>query len=426
MSDKELDNIFNKKLSNREFAFNPSNWEAMEAMLDAEKGKGAFYWWSSAAILVFGLFVSGLIFIQGNPVGTRSSIENIVNSIEANDQEINGTISQELNNQDMISDISSEQDNLQETPVSNIQKEIQESNSSNLAVEEVRESIEQPSIDDADAVSESRASDQDQIVSEVVSDNIEEHLPFEVEELPTISNLDQVVLGYKGISLVSQKTKSLKFNVRTNRVRPNVIRRYQKQHEFSLQAGPDFSRSIKPNDLTTGVLVGANYQYRFSYTWSLNVAVNYSTRTSLGVALSSDSAFLGFGWENVETVVHNDRLDYIEVPIEIAYNINPKHQVGFGTYVSGIFNVNSRIDKIHSSTKGIGKTTSRKENGISENFRLLDYGVTGSYFYQYSPSIAVGAQLKYGLPDITKNVDIPLNGDDQNIQTRIILKYRLF
>lgn len=425
MSEKDLDDIFRKKLTNREFAFNPSNWEAMEQMLDADKKPAAFYWWSSAAILLFGLFASGIAFMQHGPLGELPTtlpisqeivVETDQNSIDAlstiKAEETIGKIDKE--------DISVSTENFVNTEaiVEQTPANVIESNSHNIV-----HSAAIPNSQDQERANVGDVAD--------VPDNTESNLTVTPEStIFPISNIDQVDYTQSNIVELTPKGFVLsgdqkEFDLITNKVRLNYIRKYQQQHEVSALAGLGVGPAYNGLSASSGWLVGVNYEYRFSYLWSVNAALTYNSKTSLGISHKTDSTFISFAKENIITESKHTRLDYFELPLQVNYTFLPRHQIGIGVYTAAVFNVVTETDRTSFTVKGTEKINFTSQ-GRSDNFNTFDFGITGSYGFQFSPSINFGAQFKYGFTDVTVNSSLELNGDDRNISGRLILKYRLF
>ena len=431
MSDKELDNIFKSKLSSREFDFNPANWEAMEAILDSDKKRGSVYWWSSAAILVFGLFVSGLIFMQ-NP-GNFNSVTPETITVTP-DQEI-------MNNGTAISGGSETPDEIVKTQLTQPEPE------KTMDVEEVishtnpsitKSSVIKPKEDTPIKVSVAAAADKTEQEPAVkinpALESLKVNKQLDENEKPNDLTIDKSVNALNFGDIAYKDLPAVDYNLldglgvaslKTNKVRTDFIRKFHKQHEFWVQAGPDFTRSFKDNSIKTGWTAGLNYKYRFSYLWSFNVAAQYNARVFPGIKHTTDSVFRGFGEERIRTESENTRLDYIEVPFNFAYSPGDKHEFGFGAYASALFNVKTEITRTHFQFKKDKEVSYETQNGISEDYNVLDYGLNASYFYQYSPSIALGVQMKMGMADITRNRSQVLNADHRNRNLRLVLRYRL-
>ena len=445
MSDRELDEIFRKKLTQREFEFNQSNWEAMEAMLDADKKPAAFYWWSSAAIVVFGLLISTLVFVQNPLSPTEVPIVIPQENIEANEAE-----EPVINNVAPETDAASTEDsngsdsdaalNTGSTVASSESGETEAISSNNVvspssnqesgeavsggeadlaiatATTTAANTVEEPSQAEPDAGELDNAN-----VSEASSISTQSGDSQNIVEEEDLLNLDQLELSLKGLPSLTQEART---SLLTNRVRPNFIRKFQRQHEISAIAGVGVSPAFDGGNSADWVL-GLNYEYRFSYLWSLNAGVTYNARTSPGISHRSDSIFHSLAPERVITEVNNSRLDYLEIPIQITHTLNPRHQIGLGIYTSALFNVKTDIERTSITIKETKKSTTTTM-GLSENFQTFDYGMTASYGYQYSPALNLGLQFKYGLRDVTVNRTEELNGYHRNVSTRLILKYRLF
>lgn len=434
MSDKELDEIFKKKLTNREFGFNQANWEAMEAILDADKKPAVFYWWTSAAIVAFGLVTSAILFLQ-NPRATE-----IPSVLPLGQENVTTTVGDENSN---IQEIPTGNALETDAEFENITDQSLESNSTeNLGSNQAADPLNtvnalagtstnasttnsgQNNADPAVILPGNGAGSSNIVVGSNNSSEVSNSLPLITENLVEEKNKEGL-LFLSGKGFPAFENPSIDGDLITNRVRPNFIRRFQKQHELSLVGGIGLNPSFNNSGSSADWLIGLNYEYRFSFFWSVNVGLNYNARTSPGIKHSSDSTFLSFGRELVITEVENTRLDYVELPIQITHTISPRHQLGLGMYASALFNIVTQTDRTSITVKET-VTHQTKTMGLSDNFRTFDYGLTGSYNYQYNPALSLGLQFKYGLSDITVNNTPELSGFHRNVSTRLILRYRLF
>lgn len=414
MSDKGLDEIFRKKLTNRELAFNPANWDAMETMLDADKKPAIFYWWTSAAVVLFGLLTAGITLFQNPILGDDAAlpISTTIQTKEKIDLPNNNT--QESNTLNSVENIASQSSDGLESSEADIL------NQSTEAAEVSQEPINSP----VSAVNNGGGI--------VVNQNTNENYPVAnvVNGLDQSTDDTEDVSKIAFISLLEKPIPSLGYSV-SNTLVPNreypskQIRKFQKQQEISMLAGLGAGPSFNGGEASKDWLIGLNYEYRFSFNWSVNAALSYNAKLSPGIIQNSDSIFHSFSPERVITEMENSRLDYIEMPIYFTRTFNTKHQLGLGVYSSVLFNIKTDIKRKNITIKET-KESEFSESGLSENFRVFDYGFTSSYSYQFNPSLNLGVQFKYGLSDITVNNTQELRGYHRNISTRLILRYRLF
>lgn len=413
MSDKGLDEIFRKKLTNREFEFNPANWEAMEAMLDADRKPAVFYWWTSAAVVLFGLLTAGIAIFQ-NPV-----LENDIQPISTN-----------IQNENSIPTLEDERESFQNSENS-IANEMESSTSNaNEHKPDVEQSMAKPNSSDeeefgignnpqeAEAIAAVQGTEETQ---NAVSANANNQAPSEIREDETeIAFLDLLAKPFP--ILITVQNNSL---IPHRQYPSSDIRKFQKQHEVSMIAGIGAGPSFNGGEESKDWLIGLNYEYRFSFNWSINTSLSYNAKMSPGIVHHSDSIFHSFSPERIITERENKRLDYFELPIQITRSFNSKHQLGLGIYSSVLFSTVTDVKRTSITIKET-KESEFSESGLSENFKVFDYGLTSSYSYQFNPSLNLGVQFKYGLSDITVNNTQELNGYHRNISTRLILRYRLF
>ncbi len=424
MKDNELDKLFKSKLKSREFEFNPSNWEAMEAMLDKDRKGLGFYWWSSAAVLLFGVFVGAALWLRPAPVTDivkqNPSVDH-TEEVSPETQIPNGTDTKPVPGSGKKSQPDGAHRMAEDTP--DPSSSLKNSANTDSPVEQGLP------VGKGEVTSASKAFNAQGASDQWASSK---------QDKPARATLQSVTYAKKRwVSLplntevpVSPGELGIQGNPATfsdlNRIDPAALVKFESTHEIWGQAGPDFTQSFKDGKVATGWIIGMNYTYRFAQRWSFEAGLNYNARAATGITLSSDSVFYNFGQELIRTEIRHQRLDYIEVPLSVSFSINPQHQLSTGIYTAALFNVNREIQRTRVPFKGDTETTTEKENGLSDNFNTMDYGLTGSYFYRYSPQISIGLQFKYGLTDITPDRSDALSPFHRNSNTRIIIRYRLY
>lgn len=449
MSDKGLDEFFRKKLTNREFEFNAANWEAMEAMLDADKKPALFYWWTSAAVVLFGLMTAGIALFQ-NPI-LNEGVQPVSTTIETETPSVQ-TKSNDLD----LKTLDTEGDVVSNSETSEIPTVQTQTNKEDLNVLDTEGDLVSNSVDDersSDNLSNSGPSysqnpqqkdtEGDKLKTTINSTGNGARTIFNqdgnqtagfVNSATTVQAQDQKFTALSFINLLDRPIPELNYSISTQGNDPilpsqefpgEAIRKFQKQHEFSMLAGIGAAPSFNNGSASTDWLIGLNYEYRFSFNWSVNAALSYTAKMSPGIVHNSDSIFHSFSPERVITKTEETRLDYLEMPIQFTRSFNSKHQLGFGVYSAVLFNIQTDVNRTNITIKET-KQADFTESGLSENFRVLDYGLTGSYSYQFNPLLNLGFQFKYGLSDITVNNTQELSGYHRNISSRLILRYRLF
>lgn len=402
MTEKELEKLFKSKLDNREFAFNPANWEAMEAMLDTQpQPAGAFYWRSVAAVLLFAVGVWSLITFT-DVAGPQHNIAHQEKSqLENNTNGNVGTIGTEIQteNQDQ---------NVDEGGVPHeVEKVIIEEN---FPSEENNAQI---------ATSEPKSSKvqrfKESIISEVGKVAPQNFSALDLKEINYQYNLEapQGATRSSGLSIVSWNNESLK--------------KFEQKKSFYLEVAPVFTGSQNANNVGFGWEAGIGFQQEFENRFVVSAGLNYLVISGVNISNKSDSVFYNFGREVVQTEEINKRLDYIEVPVSIGYKLNEKHSLHLGAYAGFLVSVSQEVNKETSGFKTETKTETLENSGYQEGFNRWDAGVSFGYRYRLNPSLSVGLHYNLGLKDITNDAS---GGDYQlthtNQSTRVIFRYSLF
>ena len=401
MTEKELEKLFKSKLDNREFAFNPANWEAMEAMLDADpKPAGAFYWRSVAAVLLFAVGVWSLITFTD-----RAPQQNVADQPAQKVEEP------------------------AKADVNNIVSETKSQNSKQAADEVNSAVVDQPLVAGQEEMNtESNVSS---AISTFANQQGEENLENTLAEVGSVDPTDLISLDIKQVSyqynLTASQGEARSSNVSVVNWSSDGLKKYQQKKTFYLEVAPVFTGSQNANNVGFGWEVGIGYQHEFANKLVVNAGVNYLVQNGVDISNKSDSVFYNFGKEVVQTEEINKRLDYIEVPISVGYKLNEKHSLHVGAYASFLVNVSQEVNKETSGYKTETKTETIENSGYQEGFNRWDAGLNFGYRYTLTPDLSVGLHYSLGLKDIT---DDDAGGEYQqahtNQSTRVIFRYSLF
>jgi len=401
MTEKELEQLFKQKLGERQFEFNPANWQAMEAMLDRKSRSGVYYMASSVAILIYGGLIATLIAFNQPQSSNISETKPLEIEMPKQDGPVQNNVALEEpeNDQTVESNIT----NITETGTG-------ESENNITAIDEPM--AEEPSTV-AGADSEEVQQEQSNSNAVIVSEEAEEIDPEELIDLP-VSGLPNIELP-----TITGET-SLAFT------RPDALVKFQSQREWYFMGGVNLNPSYSNAEAGLGWLFGIEYQQRLQKHWSFNVGLQYTRQSNVGLTEVADSTFYSFGQTRMITTTETKQIDYLELPVRAVYHLNPAHQFEGGLYTALRINVSQQVIRDEYSIKGHEQAESNERPGNNNPIKLWDAGVTAAYRYNYSPQLSFGVQLKYGFTDITKDQSPVLEQNHQNLNTRFILRYRLF
>ena len=130
--------------------------------------------------------------------------------------------------------------------------------------------------------------------------------------------------------------------------------------------------------------------------------------------------------ERVETESVCDKLDYIELPLSISYQVLPKHELGVSTYAAVLINASQESTKTTHSSKAGTTVESDYDTGYNKGFSRYDFGVGAFYRYTFNKSFSMGIHVNKGLVDITSLDEPSSNYDHVNLNTRVELRYNIF
>lgn len=410
MTEKEIEKLFKSKLNNREFAFNPTNWEAMETILDsAPKPAGAFYWRSVMAVLLFGVAVWSLITFApataesnvANNTELRSPVENFAEPQKAISIEDEVQIESQL-----------EESQQEEVVAQNV---MESADTKNTVTTTSVESTEQDAVTNQPVQEPSSAivAAEETYVDEVVSD-----------EVSLVNPASIIPLSNKGFVFNNELSNSSMTITPNANFTPDAFKKFDSKSSFYLEVAPVFSGSYNANDVGVGWHAGLGWERGIGEKFQFNIGIGYTVQNGVGIENNSDSVFYNFGKEVVETQEVNRRLDYIELPVSFGYKLNERNMVELGMYAGYLVNVSRDVDKEISKFKTETQYESSQESGYQKEFKRMDYGLSLGYRYRLTPALSVGLHYNLGLVDITKNTQGDYLQRHTNQNTRVVFRYR--
>ena len=161
---------------------------------------------------------------------------------------------------------------------------------------------------------------------------------------------------------------------------------------------------------STGQLSANNFLYTAGFYYNIEATQN----------------IYGFGkTETTETLALN-RLHYIDLPVELRYDIKGQHSVFAGASLSYLAGVKSALTTTHEES--LQSSTNSTENtwNYQDGLNKLDAGVRLGYDYKLNQNLSIGGMVQYGLIDITSNETFEVQDNSNNMEVRVTLKYTPF
>ncbi len=434
MTDKELEKLFQSKLKNRVVEFNPSNWAAMEDMLDGKPSRGgAFYWRSVAAILTFGLLAALAGIWAPAPAGEHSTIVNeqpMPESTAPSSAESTGTAEAPALN-----------------PGDRAQPE--KAREATIAVEN-NPAKAAAAKGNVNPLTGRDANQPTANAKPALAGNSTTASAVNRPEQPTgattaltngtltTSQLENevAIAGNESLLIVSQKDfdfetalvsdLSLLPIAFTDPKLPRGLRAMTGRPTIYLQAGWVLSSSFTDRSPGVGVEVGAGYHRRFSPLLSASAGLNYVQQNNLGIQAKSDSTFYDFGKETIHTEQTTKQLNYLELPLSVNFHLNDKHQFSLTTYTSRLLNVKESHYREHTVMKFEPTVTTSEYQGLPDYYQRWNFGVGASYRFQASRELSLAIAIRKDLSDLSNDGMGIIEGQHQNFSTRVQLRYQLF
>lgn len=406
MTEKELEKLFKSKLDNREFAFNPANWEAMEAILDSEpKPAGAFYWRSVLAVLLFGVAVWSTIALS--PVGEEPTMVDHTEQVP---------LQSEVSVQEQA-----ESDN---EPANKVQFKVETEQPEKVEGSQPSEQVVAASSNAVQAPMVVESDEQEFLPSNQVTSQAEVSKSQDLD-ITQEGNVEILSLEHKSYMLNNNVPQSLVNFSSGPHFSTESFKKYDTKSALYLEVAPIFSGSYNANNIGVGWKAGIGWQTAIGQRFQFNVGLGYMVQNGVGIQNNSDSVFYNFGKEVVETEIRDNRLDYVELPVSIGYKVNDRNMIQVGMYAGYLVNVSRDVNKEISRFKSETEYESAQVSGYQKEFRRMDYGLEFGYRYRLTPALSVGLHYNLGLIDITKNTQGDYLQRHTNQNTRVVFRYSI-
>ncbi len=185
---------------------------------------------------------------------------------------------------------------------------------------------------------------------------------------------------------------------------------------------------------TSPSLTASNLLYTAGFYYSVNVAKNFNISTGLsyrsksgkGVELSRTQTTYGFGkTERTETLAL-DRLHYIDLPLEVSYDIKGKHSIIAGASIGYLAGVRSSLATKNEESLYASSEESKNTWNYRDGLNNFDANLRLGYDYQLQNNLSIGGMVQYGLLDITNDQTFNVVDNSNNLEVRVTLKYTPF
>ena len=398
MTEKELEKLFKTKLGSASYEYNPAAWNAMENLLDQKATRGGPYFWrSAAAILLFGLLSASVTFWQNNPVQDITPV---------------------------VSSPGTESPSMIESPVISIEEEIIPVKA--ISKEAKSDSYVPEKSETQDALPTREASQPPAIPAPASPDRSAIPTTTLVENNSTGLLRDEQDIAMVDLSVKAPRMGTTSPPVGLTRTVPVLpAQKTGIRQGLYLKGGTVLNESYNTGDMGVGFHLGFEYQLGIARNLDLIAGLNYSRINKLGIHQQYDSTFYHFSSERIETEITGRQLNYLEFPLSINWRFHPRHQIGLGGYAAVLLSVSEDVETRHYAQGHEMSVSKSVDEGKLTPYKDYDIGLGCQYFFMVDRQLELGLELRYGLTDITKDLENVYTRNHQNLNTRISLRYRL-
>jgi hypothetical protein len=189
---------------------------------------------------------------------------------------------------------------------------------------------------------------------------------------------------------------------------------------FTIEAGLNYYNAGSETLKSFNFHGGLRYYYFVSPKIGFSTGLGYSRiHQNAGTRTYKDIDY-SFGQQARETRITTQRLDYIELPLDVHYRVNGNHFATAGATASYAIMSGEYVEYSSGGTNG---TRSNKNLNAVNKF---DVQLHLGYNYILNNRYTFSAGYYFGLMDISKNSAFKSNQFDRNSGIRFTLGYKLF
>jgi hypothetical protein len=165
--------------------------------------------------------------------------------------------------------------------------------------------------------------------------------------------------------------------------------------------------------------IGLNYYHFIAPKIALSAGLTYARLHQNLPTRTYQDVNYDFGKTAAATNITTQRLDYIELPVSVFYQLAPKHFVTSGVSLGYVLQSKDKVED-----PATNKTTF--ETGYLNAINRWDAQLNIGYQYMFTRNLWVRATYHYGLMDISNNNLFNQTETNTNKGFRLTLGYKVF
>jgi hypothetical protein len=414
MTNKELEKLFQNKLGNRTFKYNPEAWTAMEKILDAHQVP--WYLSKTAKLAAFAVAASMaiavvLVYPEKTPSDLTPPVVPITNVPEQNEV----------------------MEQPQDGSVSVPSKEV-----SLAPVKATFEGTTNQLVNKRSNPSEGRME-----VAAVKLRKTAPEGPIQKPEDNQISRNDQgrplglsaktfATLDFKvhsdnhaGQTLQTLTATASDFHLPIPLTKAHARRMH---HQFFVTGGLSVANGLNGNlpvnELASGLgFAGFRYRYVLNRQFTLSTGAIWSQRGALNTNYVTYQRLYGFGTESMETHHHYKRLTFAEVPVTAEWTFAPGKALQAGVYAARLLQADAEVHRLYHLAAHTLSETDIQKGVVKEGFNEWHYGLMMGYEQQIYSRLHLGIQGMFGVSNLL-NPSV-FSDTPNNFQARLVLSYKI-
>ncbi len=170
---------------------------------------------------------------------------------------------------------------------------------------------------------------------------------------------------------------------------------------------------------------GIGVSYPLSGRIRLATGLSYQERKGINRQVESIATTFGFFRSEDRLTLRPMRLHYLAVPLELHYQVLPRHRFIAGANVTYLLTTTSELSQRAFTSFGAENPTTSTEMGYMEGFSTFDYQLKVGYAIRLAPRWEVSLHYLKGFRDLVDNDYFGHTSEDINSRWGVGLQYYL-
>ncbi len=438
-SEEKFKDLLNSKLQQKEFSFEPADWDKAKAAINDERKrkKRGFIYFS-----LIGVFI-GLIstyFIIGEnknnnllSVNIKEQKQNLGKDIVIKSTTLSDSETKTSKKAKVLEIVNNP--TLNKTEENRVKVRISHTKNKTENNTNIKQTNTVKNINESQNTSNTNQNTNIAITKQSI---LNDNKGNENNSKPTVNNFSSIndtiyqinplqIKIVNGVTLLSPDTVAIIQTLNTHIASGKSI----PKNMLLLEVGTNYLIGWRNNNSNEArgfnAIIGLNYYTVIKSKIGLQIGLQYSTINNLNnTTYTSKTTRLKFGEESDITKISALNMHYLIAPLKLHYNFNTNNSFGIGYNLGYLLDVKSKVETYTEKVGVQSNYSTSKTYGYYDGFSKMDRQLSIFYKRTIYKNLFLNTEFVYGLKDIKNNTIFNTSDFERSLGFKITLSCNLF